>query len=82
MTGTNRSRPGLDQALAAVRCGDTLVDQKPDRLARSVRGAADLADSLIARDKAGTGAWGAMVPKTNASFTTATQRLLPRRPLR
>ncbi len=25
LTGTNRSRPGLDQALAAVRTGDTLV---------------------------------------------------------
>lgn len=24
-TGTNRARPGLDQALAAVRSGDTLV---------------------------------------------------------
>ncbi|MCW2886220.1 MAG: Resolvase domain protein [Streptosporangiaceae bacterium] len=25
LTGTNRKRPGLDQALAAVREGDTLV---------------------------------------------------------
>lgn len=25
LTGTNRQRPGLDQALAAVRRGDTLV---------------------------------------------------------
>ena len=25
LTGTNRRRPGLDQALAAVRSGDTLV---------------------------------------------------------
>src|SRR6201986_1682071 len=35
LTGTNRSRPGLDQALAAVREGDTLVvpklDRSPDR---------------------------------------------------
>jgi DNA invertase Pin-like site-specific DNA recombinase len=30
LTGTNRSRPGLDQALAAVRTGDTLVVPKPD----------------------------------------------------
>nr|WP_305409582.1 hypothetical protein [Pseudomonas sp. FP1740] len=37
MTGINRSRPGLDQALAAVRCGDALADQNSDRLARSVR---------------------------------------------
>jgi Resolvase, N terminal domain len=36
LTGTNRARPGLDQALAAVRSGDTLVVPKLDRLARSV----------------------------------------------
>ena len=35
-TGTNCSRPGLEQALAAVREGDTLVVSKLDRLARSV----------------------------------------------
>ena len=35
LTGTNRSRPGLDQALAAVRRGDTLVVSKLDRLALS-----------------------------------------------
>jgi DNA invertase Pin-like site-specific DNA recombinase len=34
--GTTRERPGLDQALAAVRAGDTLVVPKLDRLARSV----------------------------------------------
>ena len=36
LTGTNRARPGLDQALAALREGDTLVVPKLDRLARSV----------------------------------------------
>src|SRR5260370_42375053 len=36
LTGTNRNRPGLDQALAAVREGDTLVVPKLDRLAPSV----------------------------------------------
>ena len=36
LTGTNRVRPGLDQAMAAVRKGDTLVVPKLDRLARSV----------------------------------------------
>ena len=36
LTGTNRARPGLDQAFAAVRQGDTLVVPKLDRLARSV----------------------------------------------
>ena len=36
LTGTSRKRPGLDQALAAVRADDTLVVPKLDRLARSV----------------------------------------------
>jgi DNA invertase Pin-like site-specific DNA recombinase len=36
LTDTNRARPGLDQALAAVRTGDTFVVPKLDRLARSV----------------------------------------------
>ena len=35
-TGCNKARPGLEQALAAVRTGDTLVVSKLDRLARSV----------------------------------------------
>ena len=48
-TGTNRARPGLDQALAAVRAGDTLVVPKLDRLARSVPDARDIADGLAAR---------------------------------
>ena len=49
LTGTNRSRPGLDQALAAVRTGDTLVVPKLDRLARSVPDARFIADALVAR---------------------------------
>jgi len=49
LTGTNRSRPGLDQALAAVRTGDTLVVPKLDRLARSVPDARSIADALVAR---------------------------------
>ena len=48
-TGTNRARPGLDQALAAVRDGDTLVVSKLDRLARSVPDARDIADRLATR---------------------------------
>lgn len=48
-TGTNRARPGLDQALAAVRNGDTLVVPKLDRLARSVPDARAIGDSLAAR---------------------------------
>jgi DNA invertase Pin-like site-specific DNA recombinase len=49
LTGTNRRRPGLDQALAAVRAGDTLVVPKLDRLARSVPDARDIGDSLVDR---------------------------------
>jgi DNA invertase Pin-like site-specific DNA recombinase len=49
LTGTNRSRPGLDQALAAVRTGDTLVVPKLDRLARSVPDARAIADNLAVR---------------------------------
>lgn len=46
LTGTNRARPGLDQALAAVRAGDILVVPKLDRLARSVPDARAIADQL------------------------------------
>ncbi len=49
LTGTNRKRPGLDQALAAVRKGDTLVVPNLDRLARSVPDARDIGDSLAQR---------------------------------
>jgi DNA invertase Pin-like site-specific DNA recombinase len=49
MTGRNRQRPGLEQALAAVREGDTLVVPKLDRLARSVPDARAIGDSLAAR---------------------------------
>lgn len=46
LTGTNRARPGLDQALAAVREGDVLVVPKLDRLARSVPDARAIAEQL------------------------------------
>jgi DNA invertase Pin-like site-specific DNA recombinase len=49
LTGTNRARPGLNQALAAVRIGDTLVVPKLDRLARSVPDARSIADELAGR---------------------------------
>src|SRR5471032_2619729 len=49
LTGSNRQRPGLQQALAAVREGDTLVVPKLDRLARSVPDARAIGDSLAAR---------------------------------
>ena len=50
LTGRTRARPGLDQALAAVRAGDTLVVTKLDRLARSVPDAREIADQLRARE--------------------------------
>ncbi|MCX4194116.1 recombinase family protein [Methylobacterium oryzae] len=49
LTGTNRDRPGLAQALAATRTGDTLVVPKLDRLARSVPDARAIADALVGR---------------------------------
>ena len=49
LTGRTRARPGLDQALAAVREGDTLVVTKLDRLARSAPDARTIADGLAER---------------------------------
>src|SRR5713101_6936818 len=49
LTGTTRARPGLDQALATVRPGDTLVVPKFDRLARSVPDARAIGDALTER---------------------------------
>lgn len=49
LSGTTRERPGLREALAALRDGDTLVVTKLDRLARSVRDAADIASEIEAR---------------------------------
>ncbi len=49
LTGTNRERPGLREALAACREGDTLVVTKLDRLARSLPDARAIADELTHR---------------------------------
>jgi hypothetical protein len=46
LTGTNRERPGLREAFAACRAGDTLVVTKLDRLARSLPDARAIADEL------------------------------------
>lgn len=46
LTGRNKERPGLREALAAVRSGDTLVITKLDRLARSLPDARDLIEDL------------------------------------
>ena len=49
LTGTIHARPGLDQALAAVRPGETHVAPKLDRLARSVPDARAIGDALTER---------------------------------
>lgn len=49
LTGTNRDRPGLREAMAACRDGDTFVVTKLDRLARSLRDARDIVDELTER---------------------------------
>ena len=49
LTGCNRERPGLREALAACRDGDTLVVTKLDRLARSLPDARAIADELTTR---------------------------------
>jgi DNA invertase Pin-like site-specific DNA recombinase len=46
LTGTNRDRPGLREALAPGRSGDTLVVTKLDRLARSLPDARDILQDL------------------------------------
>jgi DNA invertase Pin-like site-specific DNA recombinase len=48
LTGTNRDRPGLREALAAVREGDVLVVAKLDRLARSLPDARNILEELTA----------------------------------
>lgn len=49
LTGTNRARPGLREALAACREGDQLVVTKLDRLARSLPDARDIVDELTTK---------------------------------
>jgi len=50
LTGTNRERPGLREALAACRAGDTLVVTKLDRLARSLPDAREILNDLTKRE--------------------------------
>jgi DNA invertase Pin-like site-specific DNA recombinase len=58
LTGTNRDRPGLREALAACREGDTLVVTKLDRLARSLPDARNIVDELTHRHaKLSLGGW-------------------------
>lgn len=46
VSGAARSRPGLDQALAMIGAGDTLVTWRLDRLGRSLPHLIDLVDRL------------------------------------
>jgi DNA invertase Pin-like site-specific DNA recombinase len=50
LTGTSRARPGLREAMAACRGGDTLVVAKLDRLARSLPDARDIVAELTDRE--------------------------------
>ena len=50
LTGTNRARPGLREALAAYRARAILVVTKLDRLAQSLRDAKDIVDDLTQRE--------------------------------
>ena len=67
LTGTNRERPGLREALAACREGGTLVVTKLDRLARSHPDARAIADELTMRQiRLNLG--GSMATATRAVF--------------
>jgi DNA invertase Pin-like site-specific DNA recombinase len=48
-SGASRERPGLTEALAYARQGDSLVVWKLDRLGRSVKGLVDMAADLEGR---------------------------------
>ncbi|PPF21438.1 recombinase family protein [Rathayibacter rathayi] len=49
LTGSNRERPALREALAACDAGSTLFATKLDRLARSITDARDIVDDLTRR---------------------------------
>ncbi len=49
LAGTNADRPGLREALAASRSGDTLAVTKLDRLARSLPDARAIVEDLTRR---------------------------------
>lgn len=77
LTGSNRQRSGLDQALAAVRRGDTQVVPKLDRLARSVPDAREIADAL--QNRGVKLALGARKTRWGKCFLTCWPRLLSSR---
>jgi DNA invertase Pin-like site-specific DNA recombinase len=64
LTGTTRARPGLREATAACRAGDTLVVTKLDRLARSLPDARDIVAELTDRESSSTSAARSTTPPT------------------
>ena len=82
LTGTNRERPGLREALAACRQGDTLVVTKLDRLARSLPDARAIADELTARQVRLSLAGRCMTPTTRwaGCYSTSWRWLRSSRP--
>jgi len=50
ISGTSKSRPGLDKTLEMLRAGDTLVVWKLDRLGRSVKNLISLISDLNSRN--------------------------------
>ena len=50
ITGSSKSRPGLDDAFKFMRPGDTLVVWKLDRLGRTVKGLVDFVEDLQGKD--------------------------------
>jgi hypothetical protein len=73
LIGTNRERPGLREALAACRAGDTLAVTKLDRLARSLPDARAIADELTTR-QISLSLGGSAYDPTDAVGPTAIQR--------
>lgn len=71
LTGTNRERPGLREALAACRGGDTLVITKLDRLARSLPDAREILEDLTRRRPRTFGCW------QNAAVLSGLPRMPP-----
>lgn len=72
LTGTNRSRPGPERALAACRAGDTLVVTKLDRLARSLQTHATLPPSSSARVPRSVSVAARMTPATQWAGSCST----------
>ena len=65
LTGTNRERPGLREAMAACREGDTFVVTKLDRLARSLPDARAIAHELTVRQASALAALTHTVTRTH-----------------